>query len=68
MLLMIVMFVIGLLVGFFLIREATCKKTVYAYPSLENVKKRVYKDDRGKCYQYYPVDMDCPKNKYSDNN
>lgn len=51
---------ICLLLGFALIDWTTCKRIVYQFPTIQNFARIVYQDDVGKCYQYYPVTMQCP--------
>lgn len=61
---MIALFIIVLaclLLGYVIIDWSTCKKIVYRFPTLANYAKTIYQDDEGKCYQYYPVTMACPR-------
>lgn len=51
---------VGLLAGFVLINWTTCKKIIYKFPTLANMDNTTYRDDEGKCYKYYAVDMACP--------
>ena len=40
-------------------------KTVYVYPSPENYMKTQYKDNAGQCFQFKPVETQCPINTLS---
>jgi hypothetical protein len=40
-------------------------KTVYVYPSPENYMKTQYKDNSGQCFQFKPVETQCPINPLS---
>ena len=38
-------------------------KTVYIYPSPENVEKVLFKDNADNCFYFKPVVVECPKDK-----
>jgi hypothetical protein len=40
-------------------------KTVYVYPSPQNYLKTQYKDGVNQCFQYKPVETNCPVNPFS---
>ena len=40
-------------------------KTVYVYPSPQNYLKTQYKDNVNQCFQYKPVETNCPINPFS---
>ena len=39
-------------------------KTVYVYPSPSNYLKTQYKDNTNQCFEYKPVETDCPVNPF----
>ncbi len=38
-------------------------KTVYIYPSPENVNKILFKDKADNCFTFDPEEVDCPKDE-----
>ena len=40
-------------------------KTVYVYPSPQNYLNTQYKDNVNQCFQYKPVETNCPINLFS---
>jgi hypothetical protein len=40
-------------------------KTVFVYPSPQNYLKTQYKDNVNQCFQYKPVETNCPINPFS---
>ncbi len=55
-------FAIGL---FFIYVLGPETKTIYIYPSPENYMKTQYKDNSGQCFQFKPVETQCPINPLS---
>jgi hypothetical protein len=55
-------FAIGL---FFIYVLGPETKTIYIYPSPENYMKTQYKDKSGQCFQFKPVETQCPINPLS---
>lgn len=55
-------FAIGL---FFIYILGPETKTIYIYPSPENYMKTQYKDKSGQCFQFKPVETQCPINPLS---
>ena len=55
-------FAIGL---FFVYVIGPESKTIYIYPSPENYRKTQYKDNAGQCFQFKPVETQCPINPLS---
>jgi len=51
---------VGLFVAYVMGEQA---KTVYVYPTPDNINKVLYKDDANNCYSYSASEVDC--NKYS---
>ena len=37
-------------------------KTIYVYPSPENVDKVLFKDKAENCFYFNPIEVKCPKN------
>jgi hypothetical protein len=58
----IVSFSIGLFFVYVLGPEI---KTIHVYPSPQNYMKTQYKDDTNQCFQFKPVETDCPLNPFS---
>jgi hypothetical protein len=58
----IVSFSIGLFFVYILGPEI---KTIHVYPSPQNYMKTQYKDDTNQCFQFKPVETDCPLNPFS---
>ena len=54
----LVSFSIGL---FFVYIYGSEKKTIYVYPTPENVYKIIYKDKADNCFAYNQVEVECPK-------
>lgn len=40
-------------------------KTIYIYPNLQNYMKTQYKDKANQCFEFTPVETDCPLNPLS---
>jgi hypothetical protein len=40
-------------------------KTIYIYPSPKNYMKTQYKDNTNQCFQFKPVETECPINPLS---
>jgi hypothetical protein len=55
-------FAIGL---FFVYVIGPESKTIYIYPSPENYMKTQYKDKADQCFQFKPVETQCPINPLS---
>ena len=55
-------FAIGL---FFVYVIGPESKTIYIYPSPENYMKTQYKDNADQCFQFKPVETQCPINPFS---
>lgn len=55
----IISFAIGLFFVYVLGPEI---KTIYMYPSPSNYLKTQYKDDSNQCFQFKPVEIECPIN------
>jgi len=56
-------FLLGLLLGFvgiYIMKNDS--KTVYRYPTPQNVKNTTYRDKNGVCYSYKVEKVDCDKN------
>ena len=51
---------VGLFIAYIMGEQA---KTVYVYPTPDNINKVLYKDDANNCYAYNPVEVDCNKHK-----
>lgn len=57
-------FIISLAVGlFFVYIMGPEMKTVYIYPSPENVDKVLFKDKADNCFYFKPVEVKCPADK-----
>lgn len=39
-------------------------KTIYMYPSPSNYSKTQYKDNTNQCFQFKPVETECPVNPF----
>jgi hypothetical protein len=56
-------FLISFAIGLFLVYiYGPEMKTIYIYPSPENVDKIIFKDDADNCFQFDPYEVECPKN------
>jgi len=54
-------FIISLAVGFLFVYAIGVKKRmIYVYPSPENVDKVLFKDKANNCFEFEPVEVDCP--------
>lgn len=53
----LISFLLGLL---FLYILGPKKKTIYVYPSPENVNKILFKDKADNCFQFDQTEVDCP--------
>ena len=40
-------------------------KTVYIYPTLDNYLKYQYKDNTNQCFEFKPLEVNCPKDSSS---
>jgi hypothetical protein len=60
----IIVFIISLSLGLFLvyIGNGGEHKTIYVYPTPENVHLLQYKDPAGTCFRYKPTVVSCPAN------
>jgi|UniRef100_A0A6C0DHK8 hypothetical protein len=54
----LISFAIGL---FFVYIYGPEMKTIYIYPSPENVDKIVFKDKADNCFHFQPYEVNCPK-------
>jgi hypothetical protein len=57
----LISFAIGL---FFVYVIGPETKTIYMYPSPSNYFKTQYKDDADQCFQFKPVETNCPTNPF----
>ena len=54
-------FLISLSVGlFFVYIYGSDVKTIYVYPSPENINKMLFKDKADNCFSFEQVEVDCP--------
>lgn len=54
-------FIISLAIGLFVVYiYGTDLKTVYVYPTPENIERILYKDHADTCYAYKPIEVKCP--------
>ena len=58
----LISFAIGL---FFIYVLGPESKTIYIYPSPQNYTKNQYKDNAEQCFQFKPVETQCPINPFS---
>ena len=56
----LVSFAIGI---FFVYVYGPEMKTIYIYPSPENVNRVLYKDNADNCFRFVPNQIECPKDK-----
>jgi hypothetical protein len=55
-------FIISFAIGiFFVYIYGPEMKTIYIYPTPENVEKIIFKDKADNCFAFEPVEVDCPK-------
>ena len=60
----LVPFLAGIAVGTCIILFYTApKQIVFEYPHPQNLKERVYRDTKGKCYTYSAEEVDCDVNE-----
>jgi hypothetical protein len=57
----IISFIIGLIFVYVIGPET---KTIYMYPSPSNYLKTQYKDSSNQCFQFKPVETQCPINPF----
>jgi len=55
-----VSFAIGL---FFVYIYGPEMKTIFIYPSPENINKVIFKDKADNCFSFQPTEVECPKDK-----
>ena len=54
-------FFVSLAIGlFFVYILAPSKKTIYIFPSPENIDKILFKDKADNCFSFEQVEVDCP--------
>ena len=59
-------FIISFAVGLFFVYVLGPEiKTIHVYPSPQNYMKTQYKDASNQCFQFKPVETDCPLNPFS---
>jgi hypothetical protein len=58
----LISFAIGLFCVYIIGPES---KTIYIYPSPQNYMKTQYKDSSNQCFQFKPVETNCPINPLS---
>ncbi len=58
----IISFIVGLLFIYILGED---RKVIYKYPSPENYKSILFKDKSEQCFQFKPVETNCPINPLS---
>lgn len=57
-------FIISFAVGLFFVYVLGPEtKTIHIYPSPENYRSILYKDDSDQCFQFKPIETDCPINQ-----
>jgi hypothetical protein len=56
-------FLISFAIGiFFVYLYGPDMKTIYIYPSPENVDKILFRDQAENCFRFEPIQVECPKN------
>ena len=56
-------FFVSLIIGaVFVYLSAPSSKTVFVYPTPDNVNRYIYKDDVGTCHKYVPQEAQCSEN------
>ena len=59
-------FIISFSIGLFFVYVLGPEiKTIYVYPSPQNYMKTQYKDNTNQCFQFKPIETDCPINPFS---
>jgi hypothetical protein len=59
-------FIISFSIGLFFVYVLGPEiKTIYVYPSPQNYMKTQYKDNSNQCFQFKPIETDCPINPFS---
>lgn len=57
-------FIISFAVGiFFVYIYGPEMKTIFIYPTPENVDRIIFKDKADNCFAFEPVEVDCPKDE-----
>ena len=57
-------FFVSLAIGlFFVYILGPDTKSVYIYPSPDNIDKILFKDDANNCFKYEPEEVTCPKDE-----
>jgi hypothetical protein len=55
-------FIISLFIGIMILYTIHPRpKVIIKYPTIMNVSKNIYKDDKGTCYNYKKEEIDCSK-------
>lgn len=55
-------FIISLFIGIMILYIIHPRpKVIIKYPTIMNVSKNIYKDDKGTCYNYKKEEIDCSK-------
>jgi len=61
----LISFALGL---FFVYIYGSQKKTIYIYPSPENIDKILYRDKALNCFKFNEIEVECPKDQTLINN